>query len=537
MSEVIYSEEQKKIFEFAKYRAENLIVQAVAGAGKTTTLVGCVKALSDGGHTMMLLAHNKSTRDTLKERIGDIPNVRIFTLHGLAYRMFVEHFGLEMGSVTIDERKYRDYVNENLSSIASEDYHNLSRGMKLMYKATVFDLIDKARQNLKQSEKEIRKMATKKYGLHLVADEARVASEVLKWGSENRDVVDFQDLLWFPSEFGYFTKKYLADIIMLDEAQDASLAQQNVLSRCFKRNTRLFAFGDKDQMINNWCGSDMESFEHLKDSDVFRRPAKELPLSTNYRCGKKIIEYAKRYTDNNIQAREDAPDGVVRFDVSLREAKDGDMILCRNSAPLMEVYRRGIANGQKMYFRGEELGNSLIYAVDCADGDTIPEIIEDMKRRLIATWEYLTKETGLDPNETAMDQRVVSLLETIKTMENLPKTVQTRHDLEKFTKDVFSNEGRDGIQLSTIHRAKGLEADNVFIVCPSLIPSALARLDWQIEEERHLQYVMCTRPKNSLNFVTEKEVAPFVFIGKTSITKELEKIKDEVYSLKLQYEQ
>ena len=56
-----------------------------------------------------------------------------------------------------------------------------------------------------EEEKEISKLAKKKYGLRLVADEAHMVANVLKWGMENTEVVDYQDLLWLPSEFGYFT--------------------------------------------------------------------------------------------------------------------------------------------------------------------------------------------------------------------------------------------------------------------------------------------------------------------------------------------
>lgn len=520
-----FSNEQNEIFNFAQNGLPNLIVQAVAGAGKTTTLIECANRI-DENKKIMLLAHNRSTRDTLREKIGNKPNVKVYTLHGLAWRLFTEYFGF---NPIIDDDKYRKYVNMNMESLSSEHYKSLSGPSKMMYKANVFDLINKARHNLKQSEKEINKLAKKKYGLRLVADEAHMVSKILKWGCENREVVDFQDLLWFPSEFGYFTKHYLSDIIMLDEAQDASIAQQDVVSRCFKRNTRLFAFGDKDQTINSWCGSDTEAFEHLKDSSMFRRDAKEFPLTTNYRCGSKIIEYAKRYTTNDIKARDGAQEGEIRHEASLLDIKNGDMVLCRNTAPLMEMYRQGVALGQKMYFRGEELGKNLKITADCSNGDTIEEIIYNMKKRLIATWDFLTKEYDLDPRETMCDSRIISLLDTIKTMESLPSTVIKRSDLEKFINDIFSDEGKDGIQLSTIHRAKGLEADNVFIICPSLIPSRLSRMDWEIEEEKHLQYVMCTRPKNTLNFVTEREIRPHsAFSENNSLYKELMNIKKSI---------
>ena len=520
-----FSKEQDDIFNYAEKGTFNMIVQAVAGAGKTTTLVECVNHI-DPSKKVLLLAHNRSTRDTLKERVGERDNINIFTLHGLAWRMFTEHFDKQP---ELDDEKYRKYVNRNMESLASEQYKSLSGPKKLMYKANAFDLINKARHNLGQSEKEIRKLAVKKYGMTLVADECHFVSQVLKWGEEHIDVVDYQDLLWLPSQLGYFTKRYVADVIMLDEAQDASLAQQDVIKRCFKRETRLFAFGDDDQTINSWCGSDSESFEHLHDADEFRRPAVDFPLTTNYRCGKNIIEYAKRFTNKPIKARDGAQDGVVRHEAHLSDATDGDMILCRNIAPLMDVYRIGVANGKKMYFRGEELGNNLIQAADCATGDTIEEIIKSMKKRLIATWEFLSMEPGVSEKEAMVDPRIISLLDVIKTMESLPPTVKTRADLEKFKKDVFSDEGREGIQLSTIHRAKGLEADNVYIICPSLIPSRLARMDWEITEERHLQYVMCTRPKNNLNFVTEKDIAPKNFFTEgNSLHAELNKIKEEV---------
>ena len=224
MSNFTFSDEQIDIFNFCKNGVQNLIVQAVAGAGKTTTLIECANQI-DSNKKILLLAHNRSTKDTLRERIGAKENVKVYTLHGLAWRMFNEHFEF---SPIIDEDKYRNYVNQNLDSITSELYKELSASSKMMYKANVFDLINKARHNLKQSEKEINKLAKKKYGLRLVADEAHLVSKILKWGTENIERVDYQDLLWFPSEFGYFTKKYLADIIMLDEAQDVQDVFHNV---------------------------------------------------------------------------------------------------------------------------------------------------------------------------------------------------------------------------------------------------------------------------------------------------------------------
>ena len=543
MCNIIYTKEQENIFEYAKTGVENILVEAVAGAGKTTTLIECVKHIikfHGSDKRILLLAHNKSTRDTLKEKIEkklekeglDGSNVKVFTLHGLAYRLFLEHYHEHP---EINDDKYKLYIGKHINDIATEQYLELNGNSKIVYRSNVMALINMGRHYLKSGEKELKKLA-KKLEIPLIADECHMIANILKWGRENRELIDFQDLLYFPSQLGYFTKKYLADFIFLDEAQDASLAQQDIISRCMKRNTRLIAFGDTDQTINSWCGSDVESLQRIEtnDDDKFRRKAKPMPLTTNYRCGKKIIEYAKRYSDktgtpNEIKARLDAPEGSVNFEKHLSDIKNNDMVLCRNTAPLMELYRRMVSDGCKVYFRGEELGKNLLDTVTNVGGETLKEVICNAKKGLIAWWDFLTKETGLEPRETMTMPQIISMYDIIKTLEELPKSIETKEQLELFVKDIFKDEGKEGIQLSTIHKAKGLEADNVFIICPSLIPSRLARTEEEEAEEKRLQYVMCTRPKESLNFVTEKDIKPNnAYSENNSFYEELMNIKKEI---------
>ena len=78
-------------------------------------------------------------------------------------------------------------------------------------------------------------------------------------------------------------------------------------------------------------------------------------------------------------------------------------------------------------------------------------------------------------------------------------------DVETDDNDVITN---DLIHLSTVHRAKGLECENVFILCPSLMPSKLARVAWEIESEKNIVYVAWSRAKNTLNFISEQEFPP-----------------------------
>ena len=79
--------------------------------------------------------------------------------------------------------------------------------------------------------------------------------------------------------------------------------------------------------------------------------------------------------------------------------------------------------------------------------------------------------------------------------------------------EVFSDRKKNGIALSTIHKAKGLEADRVFIACKSLMPSKSAKKDWEIRQEYNLMYVAYTRAKNLLGFLNEDEFKDLSFDG------------------------
>jgi len=65
---------------------------------------------------------------------------------------------------------------------------------------------------------------------------------------------------------------------------------------------------------------------------------------------------------------------------------------------------------------------------------------------------------------------------------------------------VFSDD-KQGIAFSTVHKAKGLEADRVFILHPEMMPHPKASKPWEQQQERNIKYVSETRSKEYLGFV------------------------------------
>lgn len=527
-SNFIPSEEQKAIFEFIEHGIGDAVVNACAGSGKSTTILEGIGYVAPT-KSLLFISFNKAIVDELNKKVKEkYPNrtgkVHIMTFHGLGYRMYADHFGT---LPTINESKYTEYVHKNILAIAGFGFLSLSGAQQLIYKKNIRSLVDFSRLNMCQNEREVLKIS-KKYSIPLVANEVEAVVNILKWGSVTTDVVDFLDLVWYPNELNYFSKKYMSDFIFIDEAQDTSPVQQALIKRCFKRETRTIAVGDKYQTINAWCGSDQEAFEHIKYMRE-GRTAKEFALSTSYRCPKKLVEMASKIAPN-IKAADWAIEGEFNIGASLDNVQPGDMILCRNSAPLIKLHRRLTKSGKPSYIKNVELGETFEDIIKLTKCETIECLLESLEKHIVDVWKTIAKALNCELKECVSEQRIVNLFDVYKIIEEMSESVENVSELSNYLKGALSyTDKENAISLSTIHRAKGLEADNVYVICPSIIPSPLAKKDWEKEAEKYLEYVMLTRAKKSLNMVDEATIRAGQWVSNEAIMySELKKLKDKI---------
>ncbi len=272
--------------------------------------------------------------------------------------------------------------------------------------------------------------------------------------------------------------------------------------------------------LYSFAGSDPNSFNTLANlpNTVC------LPLSISYRCGKNIVKFANRIVQT-IEAADDAIDGEVIKNVSLEDVKDGDMILCRNNAPLVQIYNEFLKLGKKCYIRGKEIGNNLKLIVkstkqdelnvDCKKDGVFVRLYDD----LFTSRNKLMDRFGIDAEMALNSPQLQNKLDMINALEILAEGINTSEEIiEKIDKIFPKGEKGNGISLSTIHKAKGLEAENVYIACESLMPSKSAKKDWEIRQEYNLMYVAYTRAKKTLGFIDEKDFEKFDTSNSNSIT-------------------
>ena len=505
-TEFTYSKYQKDIFDFVKNGQGNAVVEASAGAGKSTTLIKCLDFI-DEDKTILMSAFNTDIVSVLKRKTKDFPNVNCATLHSIGRTMLQRNYPKD--ELTLDELKYKSYLNTNIKSLSSIDTYSLSKKDFGRYMKNIETFVNFGRAYLCQTVKDL-DLIEDRYGIDTVADEKEVALDVMEYGKTDLSKIDFTDMIWLPNVL--FCKpigmKY--DWIMLDEVQDLSVCQREIILKCRKINTRMILVGDKKQCIFSFSSADPQSFEKLKDIPN----TITLPLSISYRCAENIVNFAKKLVPS-IEPNDDGRHGEIKYNTQIDDIQDGDMVLCRNNAPLMQVYVDLIKQGKKCFIRGKDIGLNMKNAVKTTGMDTL-NVKLDKDGVFVRLYDELFDAindimgkynvTYADAVETSF---VARKLDIIKALETLSNNINTSKELIDKISDIFSDKKKGGISLSTIHKAKGLEANNVYIVCNSLMPSEMDKKDWEIEQEYNLMYVAYTRAKNILGFVDETNFETF----------------------------
>lgn len=497
---------QEKIFDFILNGKGNAVISAKAGSGKTFSIVNAMKLIPKTKKAIFI-AFNKSIADELNTKLQSNSNCSACTTHSMGFRMIRRNLGSD---IIVDEYKYRTYLKKNFLDITglNNGEINIEKNQIDEYAESILILIDFSRLFLCQNINDIEKIVDR-YDIPIVANETEVVERCMEWGKTHTETIDYVDMLWLPNSLNLKPLGMTYDWVFLDEAQDSSMATIALFKKCVKPNTgRWISVGDEKQCINLFAGSCEDNFKKLCESEntqVF-----DLPIS--YRCGKKIINLAQSIVED-ILPKEDAIDGEILHDCKLSCLKDGDMVLARSKAPLLKVYTKLIKKGVNCYIKGLDIGSNLNNILDSVKGEELNVNLQKdgvfirLYDKLFDARNKLVAKRGLDIDDATLSSYIMEQYDIIKALEMLAFNCTTKTELKDKIKNIFKEDSK-GVCLSTIHKSKGLEADNVYILCHSSMPSKNCHHEWERIQEKNLVYVAYTRAKKVLGFISEKEVPP-----------------------------
>lgn len=470
---------QLQVYDSVENKDENLLIGAVAGSGKTTTIIKSLEYLKPE-LDVSFLAFNKSIVENLKGRVKPLVNVQ--TTHSLGFQTLLKH-----GRSKVKQNKVRDIVYESMKQF------KVHKTLQKSFIYSVTQLVDFIRLNDCENDKEKIFDLVLKHDLLAEEKEIDAALQILAY-SNRRDEVDFVDMLYLPIKEELRMKRY--DVVYIDECQDLSIIQQKLFKKIIKPKGRFIAVGDSSQTIYGFAGSDVESFNNLSS----QANTLQLPLSVCYRCGSSIVRYVQDLVPH-IEAFEGNEPGSVR-NGSYLELKPADWVLCRNTKPLIILFFKLFKLRKKAYIKGHDYGTELNNILSKTDTDSLTIACLKLDKLLDDKYNKLRAYGIPEPSTTSSFNKYKEIIDILK--EVIFPEVRSVTEAKKLITEIFLEKDTENrITLSTVHRAKGFEADRVFVLRRDLFPSKYAKQPWQLEQERNLEYVCYTRARKCLIFVVD----------------------------------
>lgn len=327
-------------------------------------------------------------------------------------------------------------------------------------------------------------------------------------------LMDFTDLLLKYIEEG---KPSNAKIVIIDEAQDLSLAQWKVLQRAFADAENVLIAGDDDQSIYKWSGADLQTFLSLEgDREV---------LGHSYRLPKRVHALANRIIKqvSNRFTKEFTPTdrvGTVDYIPSLEnldiKTNESTLILVRNVYLLKGVYdhirrlghtytgRGGVQSVTAAHVQAMRAweflrkGGVISYydAMEIYDHLRVGKVLARGGRAKLAacddidagySWETLRDHFGL-----------LALPVWHEALEGIP--LETREYYQTVLRAGRKISAEPKIVVNTIHGVKGGEADHV-VVISDMAKRTFEEYQKDYDSEHRVAFVAVTRARHRLTIV------------------------------------
>jgi DNA helicase-2/ATP-dependent DNA helicase PcrA len=488
MNTNIDSKYQLAIYEAQKDTTKNLAILATAGSGKTTTLLRLLQKVSRN-RSGIFLSFSKAIIEELQSKIPSYIEAK--TLHGYGFSLIRGYFR-STKIVVVNDKYFKNAVQ--IYKAAKEDKTSFLTKDEFRECKQIEAICSFARMTLTPfTSKSLQKMAVH-YNAEFTPRVIEVSLTLLSKaliGQGKSMWIDFTDMIYLPAMTpAMFSTKF--DDVYLDEAQDTNSAQRNMIELMIKPKGRLISVGDDFQCIYGFAGAGIDSFKILRE----RPNTVVLPLSVSYRLPISGVRKAQEICPN-IEAWEGAIEGIER-EGEWNEIKEGDFVLSRVTKPLIVLYFKLIREKIKANIVGKDIESGLLDFADLCITPTKEETVVKMNGRLNKYCEEMKK---LGVRYPELTPAYASLEEKFQVMMIILDHVDNPNELIATIKKIFA-EDKQAAKLMTVHRAKGLENDTVFVIDKVadevMMPLKRATQDWELIQESNLMFVSRTRHRKEL---------------------------------------
>lgn len=539
---------QRDILDFFLNNPQsNMLVNALAGSGKSTT--ACM--LSEHSKTSDLyIAFNASVVEEFKKKIKN-PKTKVMTMHSLAYSIMLYNveqeskdsgekpkgFGSQRSkrTVSLDNFKPHKILDEEITKRYGR-YIEFAK--RVFLKDNYVNLYNLCRLTLTDmsSNKDVSRLIDDHVLFLYYGDEGYSAPDISEITStlkildtksrqqfETQGVIDFTDMLWITFnklKYDNWEVPYWAlyTNIYCDEVQDFSNIQLNFLKFIKRTKGRYVFIGDFHQAIYNFAGANAQAFNQIPKMFA---PVETFDLPICYRCAKSHLSRVNREYGIPILPCDDAPMGFVKTidkNKISEYAKAGDMVISRKNKWIAEVVLDLARNGTPIFIEDKDMVAAIkrqILSSKCTSVGTLEKflqkVISNYNKKLFEIVSKNVREGGHE------EERLEAVAETNSKIDNTSFLLEilegylenhaSSDSISKFSnfidKLLNTTSSPNCVRLCSIHKAKGLEATNVFVLNEAKINYDFRNSKEQNIQEKNLSYIATTRAKEGLYLVKE----------------------------------
>ena len=494
------------------------------GTGKTYQLLNRIKYFLKKGVQPNRIAYFSFTNKAVDETIDRLKTINqnydedtfpyFSTIHSFARQQFAEipvldpnedmfQFHSDYGTIKI--RAVKGFEEQKILNNWSLRVYDKARNMKQ-------DPIDAYKQ---QQRKEVRLPQF----ISIISAYESFKNYESEPGVFKQDKLDFTDMI----------KKFIDDgivpdleVLMVDEAQDLTPLQWDLISKLAKQTKIVYLAGDDDQAIYEWNGADVDFFIHFPGKHKILKKSRRIP-KTVHMFSKLLMAPAKGYRVEKIFEPKD-DEGTVTTYPDIKKItfnnKETYMILTRirdvkgeveKDLKAMGVYYQDV-QGVKS-FKVEQWqainswskimnGGSITREEACIMYHYLQKIDHGFRSADSSKWSFAHENQPFNYDEL---QLRCGLREDKGTWQDMFRIRFSNKEKEYFIKCInngFNLDFKSNIIVDTMHAVKGGEADNVILLSKANWPSHYERknLSEKIKECR-VWYVGATRAKKNLHLV------------------------------------